>query len=161
MKYVQLGDLERFLGAPLLESEARAIAEQLLESLVFMHDNRFAHRDLMPNVSYRTCLCIALKYLGVLSHSNLGCSLIPPCFVKNILVLHKGPEWWVKVADFGISNRVGATALRTHVGTEAYLAPEVRGFMAAGSDAEDTFSFAVDIWARVGMKVGLVGTGGH
>lgn len=57
--------------------------------------------------------------------------------------------WWVKIADFGISKRVGATALRTRIGTEAYLAPEVRGIYSRDSETgdEDKFSFAVDIWA--------------
>jgi serine/threonine protein kinase len=64
-------------------------------------------------------------------------------------VLHKGPEWWVKVADFGISKRVDDTVLRTIIGTEAYLAPEVRGLYTDDSKEadENTFSFAVDIWA--------------
>ena len=64
-------------------------------------------------------------------------------------MLNKGPEWWVKIADFGISKRIDGTALRTVIGTEAYLAPEVRGFYTADStvDDEHTFSLAVDIWA--------------
>jgi serine/threonine protein kinase len=66
-----------------------------------------------------------------------------------VLVLHKGSNWWVKIADFGISKRVDGTFLRTIIGTEAYLAPEVRGFCPADSKEgdESIFSFAVDIWA--------------
>ncbi|KUJ21306.1 kinase-like protein [Mollisia scopiformis] len=56
----------------------------------------------------------------------------------NILILHKGPEWWIKIADFGISKRVENTALRTRIGTDAYLAPETKG---------KNFTFAIDIWA--------------
>ncbi len=68
---------------------------------------------------------------------------------KNVLVLHQGPEWWVKIADFGISKRIDGTALRTVIGTEAYLAPEVRGIYTPDfqENDESTFSFAVDIWA--------------
>lgn len=75
-------------------------------------------------------------------------------------MLHKAPEWWIKIADFGITKRIGSTALRTRIGTEAYLAPEVRGIYTADSkkDDEDTFSFAVDIWA-VGAIVFRMVTG--
>ena len=64
-------------------------------------------------------------------------------------MLHKGPGWWVKIADFGISKRIEATALQTRIGTEAYLAPEVKGIYTADSKPEDeeTFSLAVDIWS--------------
>ncbi len=64
-------------------------------------------------------------------------------------MLHRGPNWWVKIADFGISKRIDETFLRTIIGTEAYLAPEVRGLYTAGSKEgdESIFSFAVDIWA--------------
>ncbi len=66
-----------------------------------------------------------------------------------MLVLHPRPKWWVKIADFGISKRINGTALRTVVGTEAYLAPEVMGFLTTDSEEanENNFSFAVDIWA--------------
>ncbi|KAK7428194.1 hypothetical protein QQZ08_005260 [Neonectria magnoliae] len=72
----------------------------------------------------------------------------------NILVHHPSPNWWVKIADFGISKRAeeGNTALRTLIGTEGYLAPEVLGFVfdkaseASGSTAF-SYTFAVDMWA--------------
>lgn len=56
---------------------------------------------------------------------------------------------WVKIADFGISKRIDGTALRTAIGTEDYLAPEVQGFYPADFSEEDerTFSLAVDIWS--------------
>ncbi|KAF4626726.1 hypothetical protein G7Y89_g11431 [Cudoniella acicularis] len=122
MEYLELGDLEGYLKTRLgvktrlSNAEARQIAQQLLEGLVFMHDNNFVHRDLKP---------------------------------ANVLVLHQGPEWWVKIADFGITKRIDGTELRTVIGTEAYLAPEVRGIYTTDSQEDDkhTFSFAVDIWA--------------
>lgn len=52
MEYLELGDLEKYLGIPLPEVEACIITKQLLEGLIFMHDNQFAHRDLKPGVSY-------------------------------------------------------------------------------------------------------------
>ncbi len=51
MVYLQLGDLQSHLAAPLEEVEASGITKQLLEGLVFMHDNGFAHRDMKPAVS--------------------------------------------------------------------------------------------------------------
>ncbi|CAI7644315.1 unnamed protein product [Penicillium pancosmium] len=45
---------------------------------------------------------------------------------KNISVLSAGPDWWVKIGDFGISKRVmeGLTGLQSFNGTPAFTAPE-------------------------------------
>ncbi|KAM0346563.1 hypothetical protein ACHAPY_011614 [Fusarium culmorum] len=69
---------------------------------------------------------------------------------KNILVYQPGPDWWVKIGDFGISKRAEGTALRTIIGTEGYIAPEVMGFIPDQSSSLSnafSYSFAVDIWA--------------
>jgi serine/threonine protein kinase len=52
MEYLPHGDLHKFLGSPVQESEAKLIAHQILEGLVFMHRNGFAHRDLKPAVGH-------------------------------------------------------------------------------------------------------------
>ena len=64
--------------------------------------------------------------------------------MQNILVVHKGPNWWVKIADFGISKRAieELTALRTQTGTPAFAAPEVLGY-----NYTDSYTSAVDIWS--------------
>jgi serine/threonine protein kinase len=69
-------------------------------------------------------------------------------------VFTPGPDWWVKIGDFGISKRAeeGSTALRTLVGTRGYLAPEVIGVYATqdateSDRADASYTFAVDIWA--------------
>ncbi|EOO03023.1 putative calcium calmodulin-dependent protein kinase type 1b protein [Phaeoacremonium minimum UCRPA7] len=121
MEYLEHGDLQKHLTGPLPEVEAKEISSQLVEGLVFMHDNGFAHRDLKPG---------------------------------NILVLQPGPEWWIKISDFGISKRAEEenTALRTLIGTEGYLAPELKGFQTAEDAAQNdsnhpSYTFAVDIWS--------------
>ncbi|KAI0533108.1 kinase-like domain-containing protein [Xylaria digitata] len=72
---------------------------------------------------------------------------------QNILVVRGRPNWWVKIADFGLSKRLdGNTALRTRVYTPSYVAPEVLGiFTRHGIDlpcgAIVEYSTAVDIWS--------------
>jgi serine/threonine protein kinase len=75
-------------------------------------------------------------------------------------VLHRGPNWWIKIADFGIAKRIQDTYLRTRIGTPAYLAPEVREIYSPDSEPgeEEKFSFAVDLWA-VGVMTYRMVTG--
>jgi serine/threonine protein kinase len=65
--------------------------------------------------------------------------------------MSKGPQWWVKIADFGISKRAveGLTALRTLVGTPAFAAPEVLGYGCGSMNDRhgDPYTHAVDIWS--------------
>ena len=67
----------------------------------------------------------------------------------------KGPDWWVKIADFGISKRAteDITALRTLTGAPAFAASEVLGFTQS-----DSYTNAVDIWS-LGVIVFLILTG--
>ncbi|CAH0004410.1 unnamed protein product [Clonostachys byssicola] len=63
---------------------------------------------------------------------------------------HAGPNWWVKISDFGTTKQIETTVLRTGVGTETYQAPEVRGIFTPADMADNTerlFPLAVDIWA--------------
>ncbi|KAK5631506.1 hypothetical protein RRF57_007220 [Xylaria bambusicola] len=131
MEYLSLGDLQGYLAEPLPEDDTRQITSQIVEGLNFMHEQRFAHRDLKP---------------------------------QNILVLRDRPDWWVKIADFGLSKRVeGNTALRTQVGTMAYVAPEVLGIftledLALPRGTIPVYSMAVDIWS-LGLMVYRMQTG--
>ena len=50
MEYLPLGDLEHHLSKPLPENQACTISQQILQGLAFMHENKFAHRDLKPSV---------------------------------------------------------------------------------------------------------------
>ena len=50
MEYINHGDLRNYLEVERSESEAKAITRQLLEGLVVIHQEGFAHRDLKPEV---------------------------------------------------------------------------------------------------------------
>ncbi|KAN0067515.1 WD40-repeat-containing domain protein [Elaphomyces granulatus] len=64
---------------------------------------------------------------------------------NNILLKSCPPnDWWVKIADFGISKRIDdglGKMSTTFKGTLGYIAPELHGFTEKGSPN------AVDIWA--------------
>jgi serine/threonine protein kinase len=148
MEYFPNGDLHKYLGSPLPEMEGQRIVSQILEGLDFMHDHGFAHRDLKPAVR-------------LLSRSDIEHDTQTDLELEqNILVVYKGPDWWVKIADFGISKRAieGLTALRTQVGTLAFAAPEVFGFVQSDNGSEDSYTNAVDIWS-VGVITFLLLTG--
>ncbi|KAK3335131.1 kinase-like domain-containing protein [Cercophora scortea] len=69
---------------------------------------------------------------------------------SNIMVVSKSPEWFVKIADFGISKRrqQGATTTDTmNKGTLGFTAPEVFGFGSGEGDGGVSYSFAVDLWS--------------
>ena len=48
MEYFEQGDLARHLESPLAEDEVKVITKQLLEGLVVLHNQNWAHRDLKP-----------------------------------------------------------------------------------------------------------------
>ena len=75
--------------------------------------------------------------------------------MKNLLVACRGPNWWVKLADVGISKRAteGLTALRTVAGTPDFMAPEV-----LLSATTQSYTNAVDIWS-LGVITFLLLTG--
>ncbi|KAK8017869.1 calcium/calmodulin-dependent protein kinase type 1B [Apiospora rasikravindrae] len=63
----------------------------------------------------------------------------------NIMVVTKSPDWFVKIADFGISKRrrQDVTTLATlQRGTMGFMAPEVLGYTDGG-----TYTSLVDMWS--------------
>lgn len=52
MEYARHQDLQKHLTKPFPENEAGLIASQVAEGLRFMHDNKYAHRDLKPAVCH-------------------------------------------------------------------------------------------------------------
>jgi serine/threonine protein kinase len=69
------------------------------------------------------------------------------------LIKDLGPNWWVKIGDFGISKRAeeGGTVLRTLNGTPGFLAPEIlvqNGMMdVEGFPTEQAYTNKCDIWS--------------
>jgi serine/threonine protein kinase len=51
MEYFPYGDLGRYIASGITEPEAKRITIQLLDGLKVMHENKFTHRDLKPEVS--------------------------------------------------------------------------------------------------------------
>ncbi|OOQ87235.1 hypothetical protein PEBR_18173 [Penicillium brasilianum] len=131
MEYLEKGDLLEYLDhsrSPLSENETKEITFQILEGLDMMHQTKFAHRDLKPQAS-------------TLSQSRRRLMLI--LWLQNILIQsHPPSQWWVKLADFGISKRIEeASGGSTIHGTPGYIAPELWKLTARGSP------YAPDIWA--------------
>jgi calcium/calmodulin-dependent protein kinase I len=76
--------------------------------------------------------------------------------LKNILVVHGPPKWWVKVADFGLSKRLtDTTVYQTIGGSHSYMAPEIIGFI---DSPDGEYTNAVDLWS-VGCIVFRIVTG--
>ncbi len=52
-EYCRYGDLKRFVkdNGSIPEPQVQVITDQILQGIIFMHDNDFAHRDLKPAVS--------------------------------------------------------------------------------------------------------------
>ncbi|KAJ5590317.1 hypothetical protein N7450_004289 [Penicillium hetheringtonii] len=70
---------------------------------------------------------------------------------ENIFVVQGSPDWSVKIGDFGFSKRMTeGSYLQSRVGTELYLAPEVKDIFPPemeGTSATFSFSEKIDIWS--------------
>lgn len=63
-----------------------------------------------------------------------------------------GPEWFVKIADFGISKRrqPGVTTVRTkQIGTHGFTAPELLNFKS--ENTASSYTHSVDMWSLGAM----------
>lgn len=127
MEFVEHGNLQQYIDQGVFpEPEAAAVTVQVARALQYMHEKHFVHRDLKPMVR---------------SHDSLqDCSDNADLGSKNILVSQPGPQWLVKVADFGIAKHTDGTAAATQgIGTPGYMAPELYG--------SSSYTSAVDVWA--------------
>ncbi len=67
--------------------------------------------------------------------------------VQNVLVVNGPPEWWVKLADFGLSKKLTeTTAFYTKGGTQSYMAPEILNYFGTQTTSAE-YTNAVDVWA--------------
>ncbi|KAJ5888799.1 hypothetical protein N7495_008840 [Penicillium taxi] len=114
MEHIEHGDLQSKLTGPLPEAEVRQISIQILRGLQHLHNNRFIHRDLKPEVT-------------------------------------TGPNWWIKIGDFGFSKRFDETNITaTQVGTPRFIAPEVLQLYPPelnGQNINHRSTYSVDIWS--------------
>lgn len=72
---------------------------------------------------------------------------------QNIFVLQRGPDWWVKIGDFGLKTRVleGLTGFITFNGAPSFVAPEVYEMLwdlnLERERTREVFTSKVDIWS--------------
>ncbi|KFY05657.1 hypothetical protein V492_08376 [Pseudogymnoascus sp. VKM F-4246] len=117
MEYVPLGDLET---------------------------NVVAHSGKVPEVeaqdiTQQILLGLEIMHAGSFAHRDLK--------PQNVLVVHGPPQWWVKLADFGLSKRLTeTTAYHTKGGTQSYMAPEVLDYDVTDISGTE-YTNAVDLWA--------------
>ncbi|KAJ5899943.1 hypothetical protein N7495_004687 [Penicillium taxi] len=65
---------------------------------------------------------------------------------ENVLVKLKGPKWWVKIGDFGISKRFDENKTDTGMGTEGFRAPERLDLYPPGTERRHP-TYNMDIWS--------------
>ncbi|CAI7634839.1 unnamed protein product [Penicillium discolor] len=67
----------------------------------------------------------------------------------NVLVVNEGPNWHVKIGDFGVSKRYERAALQSKVGTPLYLAPELLRLYPPRMSLQNLglYTHRVDIWS--------------
>ncbi|CAI7596790.1 unnamed protein product [Penicillium pancosmium] len=70
---------------------------------------------------------------------------------KNIFVVQIGPEWRVKLGDFGISKRMSEdSSICSMVGTRPFMAPEMQGYLPPEEEEGSLawrFTESIDMWS--------------
>ncbi|KUJ23328.1 kinase-like protein [Mollisia scopiformis] len=114
MEYVELGDLEQ---------------------------NIKARSGRLPENEVRSITEQILSGLAIMHAQSFAHRDLKP---QNILVVVGPPDWWIKLADFGLSKRlIDASVYRTAVGTQSYIAPEILRYL----DSVSGYTNAVDLWS--------------
>ncbi|KAK8009591.1 hypothetical protein PG989_000524 [Apiospora arundinis] len=96
----------------------------------------------LPEVEARQITAQVLEGLRYMHENNFVHRDLKP---TNIMVVNKGPDWFVKIADFGISKRRQQDVTTLHTlqrGTFGFAAPEVFGFA-----RHSPYTFSVDMWS--------------
>ncbi|KAL2798989.1 kinase-like domain-containing protein [Aspergillus keveii] len=110
----------------------------------------FVHGDLqqhlthpLPETDARQITQQVLEGLEHLHENGFAHRDLKPA---NVFVVEKGPGWWVKIGDLGLSKRArdGETGFSSVAGTPGYQAPEIQSFGWAG---QGTYTHLVDIWS--------------
>ncbi|SMR55717.1 unnamed protein product [Zymoseptoria tritici ST99CH_1E4] len=99
----------------------------------------------LPELEAQTIMFQVLQGLKAMHDQGFAHRDLKP---GNIMVAAPGPDWWIKIADFGICKRAtaGITELRSALGTLTYMAPEIHGLIGEDHDARQ-YTDAVDLWA--------------
>ncbi|KAJ5425069.1 hypothetical protein N7465_000139 [Penicillium sp. CMV-2018d] len=116
------------------------IAMEYLE-LGDLQDYVLAQSQPLPEFEAQRIMSQILEGLDLMHENGYAHRDLKP---NNILLRSCPPnDWWVKIADFGISKRIedGLGKSTTMKGTFGYIAPELFGFTPKGTP------YAVDIWA--------------
>ncbi|KAJ5902563.1 kinase-like protein [Penicillium taxi] len=110
------------------------------------------HGDLRRNLQSRSPLSeqeiqqITIQILMGLQHLHDNGYIHRDLKPENVLVMSKGPNWWVKISDFGISKRFDENNTDTRIGTPGYMAPERLKLYPPGTEhLRPTYS--MDIWS--------------
>lgn len=135
MEYMERGELfQNLIGRQRFsEAEARRLARQLVECLVYLHSMGIIHRDIKPE----NILCEGARPPSELSTAGGAGSSAPVFDVSR-----------VKIGDFGLSKLVHPAEVMTQpCGSPQYVAPEVLGGGGYGKEA--------DMWS-IGIILHLV-----
>lgn len=135
MEYVKYGDLQRYieLGMNFPGQQAPLITSQIASALQYMHSKGFIHRNLRPSVCHYCSSPLIQTISSTDRHVNSR--------YKNILVVTEGPEWSIKLADFGIATNVADPRPSTdYIRTSGFMPPEM-------VDSSQAYTAAIDVWA--------------
>ena len=112
-------------NGPYSERKARVAFRPIVEALAFIHRHGIVHRDMKPEV----------RFIGWSCHENGKHNTWPSISAalsrsvlngQNLLIEKTDRDTDLKLADFGLSQRIGeGTCLKKVCGTWAYAAPEM------------------------------------
>ncbi|KAH6884896.1 kinase-like domain-containing protein [Thelonectria olida] len=92
----------------------------------------------LPETDIRAVVKQVLEGLQIMHRESFAHQDLKP---QNILICQASPNWWIKLADFGLSKRLDESVTTQVAGSFGYMAPEIFGFTCKGAKT------AVDFWA--------------
>ncbi|KAK4928091.1 hypothetical protein LTR66_016245 [Elasticomyces elasticus] len=105
--------------------------------------SRNAFKDGYPpaevkSITYQVAEALDFMHTKGITHRDLK--------PANIFVATGPPNWWTKVADFGVSKRVRGETTALHTSLEGdFMAPEILGFVDDETDGQ--YTERVDLWS--------------